>query len=298
MRGGNAGISHNPLESITNDDTDLCGARLPEPARPTGPGTHDGRLRTHSTPGSTPTSTRRCASCRPWCACRPTRRRATTRRMPSAPPSCCRRSASRPRSTPSRPATVQASGLESITNLIVRRRYGAGKTIALNAHGDVVPPGEGWTPRSLRRRDRRRQALRPRLRRQQVRLRDLHLCHARDRVAESAAQGQRRAALHLRRRVRRRTRPRLAAATRPDQARPADRRRLQLPGGDRRTTAACRLEVTVHGKMGHAAVPETGGRCAAGGDADPQRAVPPEHAVQAGDAARSRASRTRTSTSA
>ena len=32
-----------------------------------------------------------------------------------------------------------------ITNLIVRRRYGAGRTVALNAHGDVVPPGEGWT---------------------------------------------------------------------------------------------------------------------------------------------------------
>ncbi len=43
-------------------------------------------------------------------------------------------------------AEVQAAGLESITNLIVRRRYGdGGKTIALNAHGDVVPPGEGWT---------------------------------------------------------------------------------------------------------------------------------------------------------
>jgi len=41
---------------------------------------------------------------------------------------------------------VQAAGLQSITNLIVRRSYGAGgKTIALNAHGDVVPPGEGWT---------------------------------------------------------------------------------------------------------------------------------------------------------
>jgi acetylornithine deacetylase/succinyl-diaminopimelate desuccinylase-like protein len=40
---------------------------------------------------------------------------------------------------------VKAYGLESITNLIVRRHYGAGKTIALNAHGDVVPPGEGWT---------------------------------------------------------------------------------------------------------------------------------------------------------
>ena len=44
---------------------------------------------------------------------------------------------------------VLAYGMESITNLIVRRKYGAqgdgGKTIALNAHGDVVPPGEGWT---------------------------------------------------------------------------------------------------------------------------------------------------------
>ena len=45
-------------------------------------------------------------------------------------------------------AEVRAYGMESITNLIVRRQYGnrgEGKTIALNAHGDVVPPGEGWT---------------------------------------------------------------------------------------------------------------------------------------------------------
>jgi succinyl-diaminopimelate desuccinylase len=40
---------------------------------------------------------------------------------------------------------VKDGGLESLTNLIVRRHYGAGKTIALNAHGDVVPPGEGWS---------------------------------------------------------------------------------------------------------------------------------------------------------
>jgi succinyl-diaminopimelate desuccinylase len=42
-------------------------------------------------------------------------------------------------------AEVRAGGLESITNLVVRRKYGQGRTIALNAHGDVVPPGEGWT---------------------------------------------------------------------------------------------------------------------------------------------------------
>ena len=40
---------------------------------------------------------------------------------------------------------VQAAGLQTITNLIVRRQYGPGRTVALNAHGDVVPPGEGWT---------------------------------------------------------------------------------------------------------------------------------------------------------
>ncbi|MDO9192588.1 MAG: M20/M25/M40 family metallo-hydrolase, partial [Undibacterium sp.] len=42
-------------------------------------------------------------------------------------------------------AEVHATGLASITNLVVRRHYGAGKTILLNAHGDVVPPGEGWS---------------------------------------------------------------------------------------------------------------------------------------------------------
>ena len=39
---------------------------------------------------------------------------------------------------------VREHGLASITNLVIRRRYGDGPTIALNAHGDVVPPGEGW----------------------------------------------------------------------------------------------------------------------------------------------------------
>jgi succinyl-diaminopimelate desuccinylase len=42
-------------------------------------------------------------------------------------------------------SAVQERGLRSITNLIVRRRYAdSGPTIALNAHGDVVPPGDGW----------------------------------------------------------------------------------------------------------------------------------------------------------
>ena len=42
-------------------------------------------------------------------------------------------------------AAVKAAGLETITNLVVRRKYGAGRTVGMNAHGDVVPPGEGWS---------------------------------------------------------------------------------------------------------------------------------------------------------
>ncbi len=40
---------------------------------------------------------------------------------------------------------VRELGMESCTNLVVRRNFGDGPTIALNAHGDVVAPGEGWT---------------------------------------------------------------------------------------------------------------------------------------------------------
>ena len=41
---------------------------------------------------------------------------------------------------------VQAHGMRSVTNLVIRQRFGSGKgpVIALNAHGDVVPPGQGW----------------------------------------------------------------------------------------------------------------------------------------------------------
>jgi succinyl-diaminopimelate desuccinylase len=40
---------------------------------------------------------------------------------------------------------VRAHGMISATNLIVRHRFGPGPVIALNAHGDVVPPGTGWS---------------------------------------------------------------------------------------------------------------------------------------------------------
>jgi succinyl-diaminopimelate desuccinylase len=42
-------------------------------------------------------------------------------------------------------AEAQANGMVSATNLVARHRFDAGPTIALNAHGDVVPPGAGWT---------------------------------------------------------------------------------------------------------------------------------------------------------
>lgn len=40
---------------------------------------------------------------------------------------------------------VARVGMVSCTNLVARRRFGDGPVVALNAHGDVVPPGEGWT---------------------------------------------------------------------------------------------------------------------------------------------------------
>ena len=40
---------------------------------------------------------------------------------------------------------IAANGMKSATNLIVRHRFGPGPVIALNAHGDVVAPGEGWS---------------------------------------------------------------------------------------------------------------------------------------------------------
>ena len=42
--------------------------------------------------------------------------------------------------------TVRAHGMVSAVNLVVRKQFGqGGPTIALNAHGDVVPPGQAWT---------------------------------------------------------------------------------------------------------------------------------------------------------
>jgi len=40
---------------------------------------------------------------------------------------------------------LPSSDMIAVTNLIVRQQFGPGPTIALNAHGDVVPPGDGWS---------------------------------------------------------------------------------------------------------------------------------------------------------
>ena len=43
-------------------------------------------------------------------------------------------------------ARVQKYGMKSVTNFVIRQHFGSGKgpVIALNAHGGVVPPGQGW----------------------------------------------------------------------------------------------------------------------------------------------------------
>src|SRR3974377_1109095 len=41
---------------------------------------------------------------------------------------------------------AKANGMVSCTNLVVRQGFGSGgPTIACSAHGDVVPPGLGWS---------------------------------------------------------------------------------------------------------------------------------------------------------
>ena len=180
------------------------------------------------------------------------------------------------------PHDVQAHGLESITNLIVRRRYGdGGRTIALNAHGDVVPPGEGWThdPYGGEVADGRSTAApRPSAR-------------ATSRPTPSRCARSNRSALPLKGSVELHftydeefggeARPRLAAAARPDETRPADRRRLQLPGRHRaqRLPAARGHRARQDGARGH---PRHRRRCAAGRGRDPERALRAERPVPAG----------------
>ncbi len=138
------------------------------------------------------------------------------RRTPNAPPNCSPSSASRPSATPVPADDVAAYGLESLTNLIVRRRHGDGPTIALNAHGDVVPPGDGWThdPYGGEVADGKLYGRASAVSKSDFATYTFALRALEG--AEPAAEGRGRAALHLRRGVRRRARTRLAAPPRPD----------------------------------------------------------------------------------
>ena len=40
---------------------------------------------------------------------------------------------------------AHAQGLKSLANLVIRHEFGPGPTIALQAHGDTVPAGAGWS---------------------------------------------------------------------------------------------------------------------------------------------------------
>ena len=155
-------------------------------------------------------------------------------------------------------AEVKAYGLESITNLIVRRplRCG-GRTIALNAHGDVVPPGEGWTHDPYGGEVEGRQALRPRGGGEQVRLRHLHL---RDRALESLG-APLKGGVELHFTYDEEFGGELGPGwllkhglTKPDL--------LIAAGFSYQVVTAhngcLQMEVTVHGKMAHAAMPDTG----------------------------------------
>jgi acetylornithine deacetylase/succinyl-diaminopimelate desuccinylase-like protein len=151
--------------------------------------------------------------------------------------------------------------MRSVVNLIVRHRFGdGGPTIALNAHGDVVPPGEGWTRPPYEGVDRGRAHVRARRRGVEVGHRDLHV---RARGAEGGRARRRaparhgRAALHLRRGARRARGPGWLlerGLTKPDYAIAASFSYAIVTAHN----GALQLEVVVHGKAAHGAMPKTG----------------------------------------
>ena len=185
----------------------------------------------------------RSRSCARWFACPPTRRPATTRGMRSIRRRCSKRWATRSSAIRCRERDVHAAGLISVTNLIVRRRFGAGPVIALNAHGDVVPPGEGWTrpPYDGVVEDGRMYG-----RGVAVSKSDFATYAFALRALESRGEGigrparrHDRAAFHLRRGVRRRARARVAARERPHAVRTSRSGRASRMRSSLRTTVAC-----------------------------------------------------------
>ena len=92
-----------------------------------------------------PSATPRPASLPSWSRCHRTIRPATARRHAERAAELARKLGLHGRASPCTGGPGRANGMVSATNLVVRTRFGDGPVIALNAHGDVVPPGEGWT---------------------------------------------------------------------------------------------------------------------------------------------------------
>ncbi len=191
VRGLNSGISHNPLESSTNDDMRAGGAKPSSTCWTTSP---------QSKPHDRLQQARRLDR-------RPLRRgsaflqqlvRVPTDTPPGNNAPHAERTAellkdfgfeAEKHAVPEQ--EVKDYGLESITNLIVRRKYGTRPDDRAERARRRGAARRRLDARPVRRRDRRRQALRPRRRGQQERLRDLHLRAAR---ARGAAKPARRAA--------------------------------------------------------------------------------------------------------
>ena len=175
VRCGNSGISHHPRETMTAEDAEIATSVLLHFLENYGR-RDEHRSRRRSTAGST----RATPNGRVPARARPRAPRHAARRQRAGTPR--RRAALLERSSASTverhpvPARSRAgAGMKSVTNLIVRHRFGSGgPTIALNAHGDVVPPGEGWTG-AVRGRRRQRPHVRPRRRGVEVGLRDVRL---------------------------------------------------------------------------------------------------------------------------
>ena len=160
---------------------------------------------------------------------------------------------------------VRANGMISATNLVVRERFGDGPTIALNAHGDVVPPGLGLDDGSLRRRDQDGFMYGRGVAVSKSDFATYAFALLALKASGAKLRRHRRAALHLRRGSRRRHRPGVAARAGHLAARLRDLRRLLLRHhhGAQRLPAPRsrdRRQVRARGAPGHRH------RCAGSGD--------------------------------
>ncbi len=136
-------------------------------------------------------------------------------------------------------AVVKQHGMKSCTNLVMRERFGPGPTIACNAHGDVVPPGGGWSvdPYSAEDRDGRMYGRGVAVSKSDFATYTWALLALK--AAGVALNGLDRTAFHVRRRGGRRDGSGVAAEGGHREARLRDLRRVLLRRHRRRTTAAC-----------------------------------------------------------